>query len=341
LEEDIPTSLAAFGTAFPVPTTSTFPVNNDVYFDAYRTGVISCAFTSLTEDLPIWFSSMSLLYNSILDSGCTNHIIRDRALFWTYRTSQAVLVKTANCSILETLAMGDVKFHMKYGSQSVIIVLCNCLHAPSAPINLLSVGAMQERRMRVHFDEDATFIHFPSNHSVLAGLSIQATVVRRLSFLQCDFMVPTPPLTDGMEVVFPTFKLPEQTPALWQQRLGHLGIDATRAVLTKDYATGVDWTGNITASDRCVSCLVGKHPQLPYSNHRHRATAICGLLHMDSCGPFPVLTPHKKSSFWAILDDKSNYCHVKLLAAKNDVYSAYQKVESLWEAKSDNRVVAV
>ena len=62
---------------------------------------------------------------------------------------------------------------------------------------------------------------------------------------------------------------------------------------------------------------------------------------MDTCGPFPVLTPHKKSFFWAILDDKSNYGHVELLAAKSDVFPAYQKVESLWEAKSGNRVIAV
>ena len=62
---------------------------------------------------------------------------------------------------------------------------------------------------------------------------------------------------------------------------------------------------------------------------------------MDSCGPFPVLTLHKKLTFWAILDDKSNYGHVELLAAKSDVFSAYRKVESLWEAKSGNRVVTV
>ena len=54
-----------------------------------------------------------------------------------------------------------------------------------------------------------------------------------------------------------------------------------------------------------------------------------------------MLTPHKKLSFWAILDDKSNYGHVKLLLAKSDVYTAYQKMEALWEAKLGNCVVAM
>jgi len=62
---------------------------------------------------------------------------------------------------------------------------------------------------------------------------------------------------------------------------------------------------------------------------------------MDSCGPFPVLTPHKKNSFWVILNDKSNFGHIELLSAKSDVYSAYLKLESLWEAKSGNHIVAV
>jgi len=86
---------------------------------------------------------------------------------------------------------------------------------------------MQERCMRVHFDEEATFIHFPSDHPILAGLNIQVTVLHRLSFLKCDFLVPPTPLTDGMEVAFPTFQVPEKTSMLWHRCLCHLGMDAT------------------------------------------------------------------------------------------------------------------
>lgn len=108
---------------------------------------------------------------------------------------------------------------------------------------------MQERRMRIHFNEEATLIYFPSDHPILAGLSIQAMVLHRLSFLKCDFLIPPAPLTDGTEVTFPTFQLPEKTPTLWHCQLGHLGIDATHAVLMKDYATGVDWSGPLTHTE--------------------------------------------------------------------------------------------
>jgi len=338
-ETSIP--FAEFGTAPFVPLTSTSPENNNVYFDLYRTGVISVALSSLADLSPICLLSISAHYNSILDSGCMNHIIRDQSLFWTYHTSLAVPVKTANCGILETLAKGDVKFRVKCGTKSIVLVLHDCLHAPSAPINLLLVRAMRECHMHIHFDEDTTIIHFPTDHPILSGLSVQATVVCQLSFLHCNFLSPTPPVTDGTELAFPVFQVPEKTPDLWHRRLGHLGIDATCAILTKDYATGVDWTGPLSISKHCVSCLIGKHPQIPYSNNRHHASEVCELLHMDSCGPFPVLTLHKKSSFWALLNNKSNYIHVELLVTKSDVFSAYRKVEASWEAKSSNCVVAI
>jgi len=181
-------------------------------------------------------------------------------------------VKTADCGVLETLVKGDVKVRLTCGTQSIMLVLRDCLHAPSAPINLISVGAMQEQ---------------------------------------------------------------------WHCCLGHLGIDVTRAILTKNYATGVDWSGAVNFSDHCIPCLIGKHPQQPYSHNHNCMSAVCKLLHMDTCGPFPVLTSHKKSSFWVILNDKSNYGHIVVLAARNDVYDAYWKVESPWEAKSGNHVVAV
>ncbi|KAF8227504.1 hypothetical protein L208DRAFT_1111928, partial [Tricholoma matsutake] len=84
--------------------------------------------------------------------------------------------------------------------------------------------------------------------------------------------------------------------------LGHLGWDATQAVLTKNYATGIEFKGSFHLS-HCIPCLVGKQPQSPFDHHGNHASDICDLLHMDTCGPFSTLTPQKTSYFWTILDD--------------------------------------
>jgi len=108
-DDGAPLSITVFGTTSFVPSTVT-PVNSNIYFDVYRAGVIPTALSSVTELSPVCLSTISQIFNSVLDSGCTNHIIRDRSLFWTYHTSLAIPVQTANCGVLETLAKGDIKF---------------------------------------------------------------------------------------------------------------------------------------------------------------------------------------------------------------------------------------
>jgi hypothetical protein len=63
----------------------------------------------------------------------------------------AVPVKTANCGFLTTLVIGDVEFHLVINGKKIVWTLKNCLHALDVPINLISVGALQEHHMPVIF----------------------------------------------------------------------------------------------------------------------------------------------------------------------------------------------
>jgi hypothetical protein len=81
-------------------------------------------------------------FASILDSGTSSHLLKDRDVFWTYEVAQARPMKTANHGVLLTKASGDCLVHLSMGGVSTVIKLRDCLHAPSACINLLSVGRM-------------------------------------------------------------------------------------------------------------------------------------------------------------------------------------------------------
>ena len=135
-------------------------------------------------------------------------------------------------------------------------------------------------------------------------------------------------------MAFPTFVKVELTLALWHHCLGHISVDAMCAVLTKNYAEGVVWTGSFM-KEFCIPCLIG------YTNYGNCTSKVCELLHMDTCGPFSIKTPHKKSLFWGLLDDKSNFGHIGLLSAKSDVFQDYKKVEASWEAKSGKHVITI
>ena len=187
--------------------TVTFAVSgNKIDIDTYYVGV-DCypesvtparqATAFLTSD-PITLHELQSTFQAVLDSACTYHLVRDRSLFWTYRPEDAVDVGTANSGYLHTEAKGLVKLEVEIEGEvqrRVIIMLHDCLHAPRAPLNLLSVGAFLESRMPISFDEDGfARVHFPSTHSSLSGKCFHATLRDRLAFLRCRFIPPPSPI---------------------------------------------------------------------------------------------------------------------------------------------------
>ena len=332
---------------------TSFSTNSDDRGDLY----IRCdpkfpfhvAFTS-TILQPTALLSMAGSYNALLDSGCTHHIIRDRFLFRDY-SPKSISVGTANCGSLDALGSGDVEFRYPFGDRSIVFTLRNCLYAPTAPINLLSVGALVERGMSCLFSPGGIMkVFFPSDHPKFPGLTFSAAVSHRLSFLQLMFLPPVDPsaplafpaaLTSpdtvdpsSLPVSFPTTQLSfprlKLDSMLWHRRFGHIGMDATRAALSKNYVTGAKLDGSFTR-DYCISCIVGKSPQKSYSYHGNRALLVGDLLHMDLCGPFPVQAPHGEKYFFNILDDKSNWGFTFGLRHKSDAFVHYRATEAFLE----------
>src|SRR5271168_111134 len=102
----------AAAVAAPTPDTS----SGSTLYDAYQ-GDLSCAMidTNLTcaavdEVIPSASEFSTLVAKnaaSLLDSGTSSHLLRDRDVFWTYETTQACEMTTANHGILCTMASGD------------------------------------------------------------------------------------------------------------------------------------------------------------------------------------------------------------------------------------------
>jgi hypothetical protein len=319
-----------------------FTHTNNINLSTYALSSI----TNTPEDIPLALASILQTFNSALDSACINHIIRDRSLFHRYDPDGGVPVKTANCGFLETLAAGDIKFRMILNGHTILWTFKNCLHAPMVPINLISVGVLQEHHLSVTFLYQKTTISFPMDHPDLSGLSFDATVHHRLSLLNLDF-IPAPPTNPIPTPLVPTlachvFPVTPITTDLWHRHFGHLGQELTRDMLSKNFATGITLpTSSTNIPTKCIPCLIGKSPQISYQNNANRATEVCELIHIDTCGPFPTPTPRKEQYFTIFLDDAANFGHTELLVAKSDSFSAYKKVEASWELKSGNCVKSV
>src|ERR1700678_954170 len=311
----------------PVPLSSVHDSNQNIqhYLYLMRDSHKLLALSSVSKVDAISFLSLGGRFNSCLDSGCTDHIITDRNLFHSYDTSGAVNIGTANCGSLSAIASGDVLFHLPFGDRFVLFTLRNCLHAPEAPINLISVGALTENGLTVAFIPDGpTLISYPLSDLELPGFTFMATVIRRLSFLQLDFVLPALSSCALPAITFPKTKL---SSTLWHHRFGHLGMEATRETLHKDYVTGVQLSGPFV-QEHCMACIIGKSPQHSYSHNGHWALTIGELIHMDLCGPYPTQTPDGKRHFFVILDDHSNFGFTHLLRLKSEAFPAYCRTET-------------
>jgi len=349
--------------ALSVPYSHSSDANDNDSFDVYDVPVpqassfVSSAFL-LDQAVSHLDTRSSSRVNTLLDSGSTHHIIRDKSLFSNYDMAGATSVGTANCGVLLALGSGDVALRLPIGERFVTLRLKGCLHAPDVPINLLSVGVLQSRRIAVRFEAGTSSIPpftelvFPSDHPVVPGYVLHASVFRNLSFLSCTFIIPTlpsafpavsssttpsTPLSPPSDLVFPRIVL---SPALWHRRLGHLGLDSVRTLLTKDSATGVKFSGTFNPLC-CMPCILGKAPQQPYTHLGNRATGVGDLLHMDTCGPFPTATPSGKRYFHVILDDCSNFGFTALLRTRTDAVPFYKNTEVFLECKTGHRVLTV
>jgi hypothetical protein len=127
-------------------------------------------------------SALGANFNTLLDSDCVHHIIRDRSLFSNF-VSKTTSVGTATFGSLEALGSGDVDFRYPYADHHVTFTLRGCLFAPTAPINLLSVGVLIERRgMSCLFSPAGiTKVFFHTDHPKLPGLVFHPNVTTLLT----------------------------------------------------------------------------------------------------------------------------------------------------------------
>lgn len=306
-----------------------------------------------TPDIPSKFTPrlrarVANIFNALLDSGTTHHIIRSRAAFCSrYDTSGALPIKTANCGYLLTYAIGDVSFDVIFKGQTVRLTLRDCLHAPDAPIDLISVCRLVDRGVSVHFDPPpaGTTIAFPSDHPTIPGLTLQATQVDGLSFLSIPFItgavtapcsspivsVPSSSPTDATIAVGPAALYSQQrnlphervptvtpTPDVWHRRLAHVGLDTVKDALTKDYGKNVHYVGEFSR-DKCGSCIIAKQPQRPFPSSDSRSDRVGRLLHMDTTGPYtPPLSVHGEKYLHLIMDDCSHFLFPAIIKLRPD-----------------------
>ena len=255
-----------------------------------------------------------------------------------YNEEAARNVKTANLGVLQTQANGTCIAVFTYNGISTKVTLCDCLHAPLAVINLLSIGHFVTSNISCTFDKGQVLL-LKTNEPFGHG-----PIVNKLFILEVEFLklpktsLPASPLSiecplSSECVLFA--KVPEMLD-LWHYHMGHPGELATLALVKS--TTGASFVAGKPLT-QCEPCIFGKQAGLPApSSSTPHTTTLLELIHLNICGPFPITTPHGKAYFVLFLDDASSVINLQNLALCSDVRDAWRILKVKWELKTGKKI---
>ena len=89
----------------------------------------------------------------------------------------------------------------------------------------------------------------------------------------------------------------------------------------------------------CESCLTGKQRRQPFPTaSKFRASRSLELVHADLCGPITPETPGGKRLFLLVVDDRSRFMWLILLASKDQATGAIKQLQARLEVESGERL---
>lgn len=104
---------------------------------------------------------------------------------------------------------------------------------------------------------------------------------------------------------------------VWHHRLGHAPKEKLSRI---PYLKGkLDHSKQV-----CLTCPMSKFAKLPYNISMSHAAAAFDLIHVDTWGPYKVLTRGKYKYFLTIVDDHTRFTWLYLLQFKSDYLSVLE-----------------
>lgn len=238
-----------------------------------------------------------------LDTGASDHIVCDRALF-TALTPCSTKVLLANGSTGVAVGAGTVDLAAKdQAGARVPLELDNALFMPEGCMNLLAADRLVNGGCQLLLNGKDPAILLPNGNKV--------PLIRR----DRAFWLPVQPLATALA------SQPEPSPMLLHERLGHLNEGDMRAL-------GVLAPGE--ALPFCNSCALAKSKRKAVAKKAApRETKPGELTHTDMNGPMEVETPSGQRYAIVFVDDATRHMSLMLMRSKDQALEKFQDYVAL------------
>lgn len=271
--------------------------------------IASTASSTIKSNMILW----------VLDSGCTDHMCNDKALFIRFEKHDGHIT-TASGERLECLGIGDVYLFIQdvTGFERPII-LKNVMYVPNLSKNLLSVRVMTRNRGHVTFHQGGATIkkvHF----SLPAVLEGTLYVVTTSTDSQGDLKAGSG-TSDKSSAHDDPSALAASSSSLWHQRLGHRNGEDMRKL--GNMAVGIPQ--GLKINGKCDTCEVAKHVRASFpASKKPRSKNPWDLVFTDVMGP---VEPSLGGARYAVMftDDATRWRVIYPMKAKSDTLAMFKQ----------------
>jgi hypothetical protein len=285
-------------------------------------------------------------YEWILDSGASSHMTSHKNLFETYLPVESGYrsVRIGNGTILSVVGIGSLRVKVRVGSEEHVVLLSNVLHVPKLAKNgnLLSIGKLMERGLEIGFSTEKCEIKRGTKIIAVAvrsgGLYKISTAMDNLNQIMTTLDRSTS--TAMTAAVAAIAKDNKNDIVLWHRRLGHLGYDNLRLLVTKNMMEGniEKFSDEEIPRSVCESCLGGKQHREVSRTPRRRATETLEIIHTDLAGPMQTASLGGARYFVTFTDDLSRKTFIYTIGKKSETFEKFKIFKAMAEKYQGKKI---
>ena len=264
----------------------------------------------------------------IIDSGCSQHMVKDRNTFLSLEESD-VQIQNANNSIMKAKGKGTVVLESACGT----IELREALYVPEMQFNLISLSRIAEHNLKAIFDGHECTIMHREGKIVLKGINHNGLYIVNTN-------------RDSVNYPLNSFNQASEGGAkvetLWHQRLGHIGIEKVNQMLNHNMVTGIDekMQSNIRIID-CENCIAGKTRRQTHKSSDNKVDKPLERISSDVEGPIHPPTKEGYRYIITFIDEFTRFTVGYFLKKKSEALNCFMLYKAYAERQQGRKILTI
>ena len=276
-------------------------------------------YAELEEDV-LLMAQTEAVYEQVwyLDSGCSNHMCGTREWFVELDSEFRQQVKLGDDRRMQVEGRGSLRMEINGITQ----VITSVYYVPGLKNNLLSVGQLQQKGLRIVIEEDLCEIW----HKQQRRLLMVSKMTRNRMFVVRATVMQTNETMKGNQML----SVIENEEDVWHMRFGHVSHSRLAMLTEKEMVTGLPKINK--GSEVCEVCMKGKQirESIPKASV-WKASRGLELVHSDICGPISPTSASGRRYVINFIDDYSRKCWTFFLAEKSEAFRVFKEFKAAAE----------